>query len=132
MTPKFRAWHKELNRMFSVSQIRWHCETQDKLEYICFYEIGCDNEVDKIELLQWTGLQSKDKVDVYEGDILAWDHGGGIECFIIERNPDDFQLQARYLYMSGYNVDYLGEAPVEGSIIVGNQFENAKLLEAQE
>ena len=131
---KFRAWHKEYKRMLKVINLEWLGDEFESLFKVCTWHdgdsiFGTHYDPREVELMQWTGLQEKNEVDIYEGDILCYDQGGGVDTFIIERNPDDHQLQARYLYMSGYNTDYLAEAPYEDSVIVGNCFENPELLE---
>lgn len=131
MTPKFRAWHKIEKYMMDVLNIDLEHET---IGVYLLYEPGFydSHGFDEIELMQWTGLQDKNGVDIYEGDILAYDFGGGVDCFIVERNPNDNQLQVRYLYMTGYNKDYMAYVPMGSSIIVGNQYENPELLEHKE
>ncbi len=127
---KFRAWHKEDKRMLVVDRLFFDGEG----------EISCVGlvrprdinllvlDLNEIELMQWTGTKDLLGNEIFEGDILAHDHGGGVESFTIEPNPDDNQLHARYLYMLGDNTDYLGEAPLQGSIIIGNIYENSELL----
>ncbi len=132
MIPTFRAWHKELKQIYFVVSIDWISCTETIYPIVIYdkklnEKIICEPQ--SLELMQWTGLKDAANNDAYEGDILCYDHGGGVETFVIERNPDDNQLHARYLYMSGYNTEYLGEPPVSGSLIVGNVYENSELLE---
>lgn len=127
--PKFRAWHKQLKQMYPVDHLLW--SNKQELD---MYSILFDNhpnvrgDLENIELMQWTGLKAKG-IDVFEGDILSYDYGNGVDSFIIERNPDDCQLHVRYLYANGYNADYLVEAPIDCSTIIGNCYENPELLE---
>lgn len=111
--------------MFTISQIRWHCETQDKLEYVCFYEIGCDNEVDEIELMQWTGLQDNASNDVYEGDILKIDN--------FETEIGYVRFDCGSFYVEGVETEYCGishftECPDYKVSIIGNIYENPELM----
>lgn len=121
--PKFRIWDK--------SNKCWATDFTLSLDG----ELLCDNGStlfikDNFILMQWTGLQdSNGALDVYEGDILCHDFGGGVDTCVIERNSDDCQLHVRYLYVPGYNTDYLAEASLDSWIIIGNIYEHPHLLE---
>ena len=118
--------------MFAVVEIAWK---KGSAFCISVWPASADYNgffMNEVELMQSTGIKNIQGEEIFEGDILAHDHGGGVESFIIERNPDDNQLHARYLYLSGYNTDYLGEAPLQGSIVVGNKWQNENLLNEEE
>jgi hypothetical protein len=130
---KFRAWHKEYKEMY--------CNINILVKYpdgwcVHVIDIKVDGtscfEPNKIELMQWIGLHDITNKEIYEGDILTYNYGGGIETYLIERNPHDKQLQVRYIYAPGYNVDYIGMTPLERSTIVGNIYENSELLENED
>ncbi len=74
----------------------------------------------------------KNSKDIYEGDILCYSFGGGVDTYLIERNPDDNQLHARYLYIAGNNCDYLAEVPTSSSVIIGNMCENPEIMEGND
>ena len=115
--------------MFEVAGIYWYQDT---------YSVTCDTldddiefDEDEIELMQCTGLADKNGNLVFEGDILTYDFVGGVETYIIERNPDDNQLCLKYAYV-GSDIEYIGEGPIEGSIIVGNRWANPELMKGDE
>lgn len=130
---RFRAWHKESKKMHDISGIDFANEFAWLLHNEMFTRIYASKcELHEIHLMQYTGFKDKEGNEIYEGDILAYDFTGGVECYVLERNPDDNQIHARYLYMSGYNTEYLGEVPLASSLIIGNQWENPDLLEAKD
>lgn len=132
---KFRAWHKELKVMIDsqwIAHVFFANGIYQSIKSTKIYNHKMSLYKEEIELMQSTCIKSKDNVEIFESDILCHDHGGGVETFVIERNPDDNQLQARWLYMPGDNTDYLGEAPLASSVIVGNVFQNPELLEVND
>ena len=113
VVPKFRAWHKELERMMSV-QIMWldegeisELELNDSLmhESIPVYR----NEV---VLMQFTGLFDKNGKEIFEGDVVRMYSG---ELLPVKLHHGMFEPVCYYIS----NV-------YEG---VGNVIENPELLE---
>ena len=126
---KFRCWSPQYKMMFEVAGIYWYQST---------YSVTCDTldddiefEADEIELMQSTQLLDKNGVEIFEGDILTYDFVGGVETYIIERSPDDNQLYVKYAYL-GSDIEYIGEGPIEGSIIVGDRWANPELIQGDE
>lgn len=129
MIPRFRAWHNELGRMMSISDMWFNVDSLG--------EIGLNDAVmndyitvspDEIELMQSTGLKDKNGKEIFEGDIV--DYKGrkavvkwhGSYASFIYRFTDE--LQGR---KSEWHPLYLAYFRVE---VIGNIYENKELLDA--
>lgn len=134
MIPKFRAWHNELGRMMSISDMWFNVESLG--------EIGLNDAVmndyitaspDEIELMQSTGLKDKNGKEIFEGDIIT----NGMDIVDV-RNHETLGF---YTLVNGREV-FLGhgtsieefEEDIEGfseiAEIIGNIYENKELLDA--
>ena len=67
---KFRAWHKDLKKMFKIGQITlekgtWNFEPNDR----DFVGMSIPYQPSFV-LMQYTGLHDKNGKEIYEGDII--------------------------------------------------------------
>ena len=128
MIPKFRAWHNELGRMMSISDMWFNVDSLG--------EIGLNDAVmndhitaypDEIELMQSTGLKDKNSKEIFEGDIV--DYKGrkavikwnGSYASFIYRFVNELQERVSEwhpLFLAYYHFE-----------IIGNIYENPELLE---
>lgn len=131
MIPKFRAWHNELGRMMSISDMWFNFDSLG--------EIGLNDAVmndyitvspDEIELMQSTGLKDKNGKEIFEGDIV--DYKGrkavikwhGSYASFIYRFVDELNKRSAEWYPL-----YLAYLKCE---VIDNIYENPELLEVQE
>lgn len=130
MIPKFRAWHNELGRMMSISDMWFNVDSLG--------EIGLNDAVmndyitvspDEIELMQSTGLKDKNGKEIFEGDILGIETDEGI------LNVNIFWDDKHALFMFESEIhnekELLAELVEDNTYpfeIIGNIYENPELL----
>jgi uncharacterized phage protein (TIGR01671 family) len=124
MIPKFRAWHKELERMMSVQTI-WldegevsELELDDSFinESILVYR-------DEVALMQSTGLVDKNGKEIYEGDIVHAYSEGARLIGVIEYFDNAYCIKDK----NGiYNALWINAEHYE---VVGNIWEDGELVE---
>ena len=121
MIPKFRAWLKNENKMMEVRVIDWNNEVVD------LFNPHIEIPLDKIELMQSTGLHDKNGKEIFEGDIL--DTIDGLLNGVVEYRIDLGMWTNSLLRYNNFerlcNIANSRE-------IIGNIYENPKLLEVIE
>lgn len=127
MIPRFRAWHRELGRMMSISDMWFNVDSLG--------EIGLNDAVmndyitvspDEIELMQSTGLKDKNGKEIFEGDIvLVLDSPYTV---FYDNEKGSYRLKP---HDDRWNVDYMSNFSHGGNFeVVGNIYENKELLDA--
>ncbi|ENZ5531743.1 YopX family protein [Enterococcus faecalis] len=66
MIPKFRAYVKEVNKTYEITEIDFGDEQLKT-------ELGDWWSFDEVEIMQSTGLKDKNGVDIFEGDLVEHD-----------------------------------------------------------
>jgi len=126
MTPRFRAWHKTWEELGEVRRIRFDDEGDVCTVLFRGKILGTDTPIDKIELMQSTGLKDKNGKEVFVGDIIKCTRGCLHEVYI--------EKEYGGTYFGGMPAVYLkdlreGYAWTEHEEIIGNAYENPELLE---
>ncbi len=142
--PKFRAWDIQAKKMYDVVSIAWRPFNDGKLEvYVIDIDgknIGWlvnDESNHQFEIVQYTGYEYENGVEVYEGDIIEVELDAN-RAFS-DGKPDVFRLVVTYeefhTHFTGrrigtnspYGIEFGGDAVIRKEVI-GNIYENPELL----
>lgn len=123
MIPKFRAWLKNENKMMEVRVIDWNNEVVD------LFNPHIEIPLDKIELMQSTGLHDKNGKEVFVGDIIKCTRGCLHEVYIEKEYGGTYIGGMPAIYLKGIREGYAWTGDEK---IIGNIYENPELLEVTE
>lgn len=131
---KFRAWDKELKKMYLVRGINFSFPNQVFLRTKlvkggCYHNDEYDyyQSLDSVELMQFTGLHDKNGKEIWEGDIvlvpnLGYDPSEGDNpCLLLTVGFDLGSFIIGDDFMSEF--DFINDVEV-----LGNIYENPELL----
>lgn len=121
---KFRAWNKNLKKMYKIGQITlekgtWNYEP-DNREYIGMSIPYQPSFV----LMQYTGLKDKNGKEIYEGDIVRIK--GEAELLDIKAKVEYSETFAQYIITNTKNIVHESEAlgDYENIEVIGNIYDN--------
>lgn len=136
---KFRAWHKELKKMYTVYSMTFDSESADWIVLMNDKdELITDNGnitewpdqagflSEHIELMQWTGLKDGNRKDVYEGDIIKSENENETWQIVWLKKWTQFQCQKIGMAIIHEHLDFI--IYDEGAKVIGNIYENPELL----
>ena len=126
MTPRFRAWNKTWEELGEVRRIRFDDEGDVCTVLFRGKILGTDTPIDKIELMQSTGLKDKNGKEVFVGDIIKCTRGCLHEVYIEKEYGGTYIGGMPAIYLKGLREGY---AWTEHEEIIGNIYENRELLE---
>lgn len=122
MTPRFRLYDPSDQKIREVAEIDW------SLGIVGTCGGAIEHELDKVVLMQSTGLKDKNGVDVYQGDIIRCTRGCPHEVIWLEKYGGTFFGGMPAWYLSGLSNGYSWTGREE---VIGNIYENSELLEEQ-
>ena len=122
---KFRVWDKETKNICEVRNIDFISEMV-QIKYQANYGV---RELENVILMQFTGLQDKNGVDIYEGDILIYQH-----MFVDKKSVSEVIWNEKYSGFASYVEDderrYILEKELKNQFeVIGNIYENPELME---
>ncbi|MCI7206453.1 MAG: YopX family protein [Clostridium sp.] len=124
---KFRAWHKDLKKMFKIGQITlekgtWNFEPNDR----DFIGMSIPSQPSFV-LMQYTGLHDKNGKEIYEGDILKVYYKGMSEVGYVEYDND----YCEYKIIINTDKDYFSLWKSIDLEKIGNKYDNPELLRGE-
>ena len=128
MIPKFRAWHKTWEEMGKVKRIRFDDDGIVTTVLFKGKELGVNEKIDELELMQSTGLYDKNGKEVFVGDIIKCTRGCPHEVYLEKEYAGTFVGGMPAIYLKGIREGYAWTGAEE---ILGNIYENPELLEVE-
>ena len=120
---KFRAWDGA-----GMNKWDWFTKNYKTVQWLEH------NSTDTWEVMQYTGLDDKNGMEIYEGDIL--DDGGVVEFRTDLRWDGGGSPHSGYFSTNGYQYKDDGDLSYHYDIgeleVIGNMYENPELLKASD
>ncbi|EME3588396.1 TPA: YopX family protein [Enterococcus faecium] len=131
MTPRFRLYDPSDQKIREVAEIDW------SLGIVGTCGGAIEHELDKVVLMQSTGLKDKNGVEIFEGDVVSVSVRNGFDYLdnkvCIVKNSIDYSglvcaTVDEDLEYQIFNTELFEEYTYE---VIGNIYENSELLEVE-
>lgn len=118
---KFRAWNAKEKHMLEVNHL-FNLDNEQPIEvWTNDYEGGYRFNPNESELMRYTGLKDIEGVNIYEGDVVEFEVG-----FVRVKAEVLYSRSQFIVNMNSVMSRSLGAHSVK---VIGNKFQNPKLLE---
>ena len=127
---KFRVWDKEEKQIKNVDSIHFPLGKSSGKDISIYNEKeDCYEWVYDYKIMRYTGIEDKNKKEIYEGDILAIDDFS-FENFSEFKNYGEIKYNNCRFYIKmkdGYHDELINVPDIYE--VVGNIYENSELLD---
>jgi uncharacterized phage protein (TIGR01671 family) len=128
---KFRAWDKKTQKMYRVKELSFG---EDGIDQVYLEGMIDSRNWDDVELMMWTGMEDKDGIPIYDGDIIRKSKGGKSVLGLVRWEPDlpGFDI-CQFTFTKGddglvFEEDGQNFGYSKHLTVIGNKFENPELL----
>lgn len=129
MIPKFRAYHKEKGYFGPVRFI----DLVDSIVQFKAKDYIVSDKLDRVVLMQSTGLIDKNGVEIYEGDIIQVSDKSKSINFVVSKSKCDFVLiRDDFEELLSETISELKSESEYNYNVIGNIYENPELVEGDE
>lgn len=131
---RFRAWHNTWEEMCKAKRIRFDDEGNVTTVLFIGKNLGVNAKIDKIELMQSTGLFDENDKEIFDGDILKVKIMSGQSWLETVRYNDEKamfvskEVKHKVLESPLYDLFITDLFEVE---VIGNIYENPELVEVK-